>query len=442
LANETNQVKNKSRSFDSAASKNSLAKNNRRSFTSFRMTIRLQIPHFVQDDDLLYEPALDSGLDPSTGASMLNRRFMILSTLLAASLAVAAQSPATLKDAYKGAFHVGVAINFAQITGADAVGDALIARQFDSISPENALKWVIVHPRQGTYSFDLADKYVAFGEKNHMFIVGHNLVWHNQVPAWVFQDEQGKQVTREVLLQRMHEHIATVVGRYKGRIQSWDVVNEALADDGTLRKSKWLEIIGEDYLVKAYQWAHEADPQAELNYNDYALEVPAKRAGAIALIKKLQAAGIPIAVVGNQAHVRLDWPSAEQEERTVKELASAGVKVAITELDVDVLPGVAPGSAEVSLHMAQDPKLNPYPNGLPEAVQKDLAREYALLFGVYLKNRAVMSRVTVWGLTDADSWRNNWPVEGRTDDCLLFDRNDQPKPAFFAVIEEAGKAQK
>jgi endo-1,4-beta-xylanase len=373
---------------------------------------------------------------------MLNLRFMILSAMLAASLSVAAQSPATLKDAYKGGFHVGVAINTAQITGTDAVGDAVIARQFDSITPENALKWERIHPLPGVYNFDLADKYVAFGEKNHMFVVGHNLVWHAQVPDWVFQDEQGKQVTRAVLLERMHEHIAKVVGRYKGRIQSWDVVNEALADDGSLRKSKWLEIIGEDYLIKAYQWAHEADPQAELNYNDYALEVPAKRAGAVALIKKLQAAGIPIAVVGNQAHVRLDWPTAEQEDRTVKELASAGVKVAITELDVDVLPGVAPGSADVNLRVAQNPKLNPYPNGLPEAVQKDLAREYGLLFGVYWQNRAVMSRVTVWGLTDADSWRNDWPIPGRSDDCLLFDRKDQPKPAFYAVLAAAQTARK
>jgi len=274
-----------------------------------------------------------------------------------------------------------------------------------------------------------------------MFVVGHNLVWHSQTPDWVFKDEQGKPLSREALLARMHEHISTVVGHYKGRIKSWDVVNEALDEDGALRKSKWLEIIGEDYLIKAYQWAHEADPQAELNYNDYNLENPAKRKGAMALVKKLQAAGIPLAVVGNQAHVRLGWPSAEQEDATVKDLASTGVKVAITELDIDVLPPVASGSADVSLRVAQDPKLNPYPNGLPEAVQKDLARQYALLFGVYMKNRAVMSRVTVWGLSDADSWRNDWPVAGRRDDCLLFDRHDQPKPAFYAVIEAATQAR-
>jgi len=373
---------------------------------------------------------------------MLNRSYILLGAALAASLSMAAQAPDTLKEAYRGAFHVGVAINVAQITGKDAIGDALIAQQFDSITPENVMKWEVIHPKVDTYNFDLADKYVAFGEKNHMFIVGHNLCWHSQTPDWVFKDAQGKRVGRDVLLQRLHDHIATVVGRYKGRIQGWDVVNEALAEDGSLRKSKWFEIIGEDYIVKAYQWAHEADPQMQLNYNDYNLQSAAKRKGAMALVKKLQAAGIPIAVVGSQDHVRIDWPSAEDEDATIKDLASLGVKIAITELDVDVLPSVSFASADVSLHAAQDPKLNPYPNGLPAAMQTKLAEQYAMLFRVYLKNRASMSRVTLWGLTDADSWRNDWPVTGRTDDCLLFDRKDQPKPALYAVIDEARKARR
>src|ERR1700679_3057613 len=212
---------------------------------------------------------------------MLNRQFMFFTAMLTASMTASAQAPTTLKDAYHGSFQVGVAINEAQITGTDARGAAIVATQFDSISPENVLKWERIHPRPDTYAFELADKYVEFGEKNHMFIVGHNLVWHAQVPDWVFEDGQGKPLTREALLKRMHDHIFTVVGRYKGRIQSWDVVNEALNEDGTLRQSKWMKIIGEDYLVKAYEYAHEADPQAELNYNDYNLENPAKREGAI-----------------------------------------------------------------------------------------------------------------------------------------------------------------
>jgi endo-1,4-beta-xylanase len=373
---------------------------------------------------------------------MLNRQIRLFAVMLTASVAASAQAPTTLKDAYRGSFHVGVAINEAQITGTDARGAAIVTTQFDSISPENVLKWERIHPKPDTYTFELADKYVEFGEENHMFIVGHNLVWHAQVPDWVFEDGQGKPLTREALLKRMHDHIFAVVGRYKGRIQSWDVVNEALNDDGTLRQSKWLKIIGEDYIEKAFEYAHEADPQAELNYNDYSLENEAKRNGAITLIKKLQAKGISVAVVGIQGHDGLDWPSVEQEDASITVFARLGVKVAITELDIDVLPPVPhQQSAEVSLSVKADPKLNPYANGLPDPVQKALAKRYADLFGVYLKHRAEISRVTFWGVTDADSWRNNWPVKGRTSYPLLFDRNGQPKPAFDAVIRQAASTE-
>jgi endo-1,4-beta-xylanase len=368
---------------------------------------------------------------------MQNRRATIFATLLAMSLAAAAQAPTTLKDAYRDSFYVGAAINADQFSGADARGEAIITSQFNTISPENVLKWERVHPEPATYSFELADRYVKFGEKNHMFIVGHTLVWHSQVPDWVFQDEKGNPVTREALLKRMHDHISAVVGRYKGRIQSWDVVNEALNEDGTLRQSKWLKIIGEDYIAKAFQYAHEADPKAELNYNDYGLENPAKRNGAIALIKKLQGQGIPVAVVGIQGHDALDWPSVELEDATITAFAKLGVKVAISELDIDVLPAIASGNADISLRIQADPKLNPYVNGLPDAVQKALAKQYADLFRVYLKHRAVMSRVTFWGVTDGDSWKNNWPIAGRTNYPLLFDRAGQPKLAFDAVIEQA-----
>jgi endo-1,4-beta-xylanase len=225
------------------------------------------------------------------------------------------------------------------------------------------------------------------------------------------------------------------VGRYKGRIQSWDVANEALNDDGTMRDSKWKQIIGDDYLIKAYQWTHEADPSAELNYNDYSLELPAKRQGAVELVKKLQAAGIKVAVVGVQGHDNLDWPSTASEDETIDVFAKLGVKVAITELDIDVLPAVESHTADISLHIKSDLRLNPYPKELPDAVQKDLARRYADLFGIFLKHRDVMSRVTLWGVTDADSWRNDWPVKGRTSYPLLWDRAGNPKLAYDAVIK-------
>jgi endo-1,4-beta-xylanase len=356
-------------------------------------------------------------------------------------LTALAQAPAsaTLKDTFKGAFYVGVAINSDQITGKDAAGDALIEQQFNSITPENVMKWEVIHPQPDKYDFTLADKYVEFGQQHHMFIVGHNLCWHSQTPAWVFKDEKGNPLTHDALLQRLHDHIQTVVGRYKGKIQSWDVVNEALNEDGTVRKSQWYEIIGDDYIVKAFQYAHEADPGAQLNYNDYNLENPAKRKGAIALVKKLQAAGVPIAVVGSQAHLHLADGTAHDEEAAIEELSAAGVKVAITELDIDVLPSAWGHTADVGVTMKQDPKLNPYPNGLPDDVQQKLAARYGDLFAVFWKHRDVVNRVTLWGATDKNSWLNNWPVRGRTSYPLLFDREGKPKPAFYAVLKAAQK---
>jgi endo-1,4-beta-xylanase len=365
----------------------------------------------------------------------------LVSTLCLSSMAAIAQAPApaTLKDAFHDGFFIGAAINTDQITGKDVRGDALIIQQFNSISPENVMKWEVIHPRPDGYDFALADKYVELGLKNHMFIVGHNLCWHSQTPAWVFKDEKGNPLTRDALLQRLHDHIQTVVGRYKGKIDSWDVVNEALNEDGTLRQSQWMKIIGEDYIVKAFQFAHEADPHAQLNYNDYNLETPAKRKGAIALVKKLQEAGVPIAVVGDQAHLHLDGATAADEEATITDLAAAGVKVAITELDIDVLPSAWGRTADVGLKVKDDAKLNPYPNGLPEDVQQALTKRYADLFAGYWKHRDVVKRVTLWGVSDAQSWLNNWPVRGRTSYPLLFDRNGQPKPAFAAVLKTAAK---
>lgn len=377
---------------------------------------------------------------------MLNRQFMSVTAVVAAvtaSLVASAQAPVSLKDAYRSDFVVGAAINTAQITGQDRRGDAIIEAQFSTISPENVLKWEKVHPRPGKYDFDLPDQYVAYGEKHHMFIVGHCLVWHSQVPDWVFRDDKGKFVDRETLLKRMRDHIQTVVGRYKGRIQSWDVVNEALNEDGTLRQSPWLKIIGEDYIEKAFQYAHEADPQAQLTYNDYSLENEPKRKGVLALIAKLKSHGIPVTSVGLQGHDSLVWPSVEDEDATISALGKLGVKVVITELDIDVLPrDPQMFSADVSLKLQQNPQLNPYAKGFPLSAQQELAKRYADLFGVYLKHRDVVTRVTFWGVTDADSWLNDWPIMGRTSYPLLFDRSGQPKLAFQAVTQAAadGKA--
>jgi endo-1,4-beta-xylanase len=297
------------------------------------------------------------------------------------------------------------------------------------------LKWASVHPLPDRYDFAGPDLYVAFGEKYHMFVIGHTLIWHNQTPGWVFVDEQQRPLDRETLLRRMRDHIHTVVSRYKGRIKGWDVVNEALNEDGTLRQSPWMKIIGEDYLVKAFQFAHEADPEAQLYYNDYSLENEAKRNGAIQLIRKLQAAGVPVYAVGLQGHDKMDWPTVEQQDATIAAFAKLGIKVNVTELDIDVLPRANRSQgAEVTATAEMQAALNPYANGLPDSVQKSLAQRYADLFRVFVKHRNVIDRVTFWGVTDGDSWLNNWPVRGRTSYPLLFDRRGQPKPAFAAVM--------
>jgi endo-1,4-beta-xylanase len=360
--------------------------------------------------------------------------------LLGLTVHANSQNQSILKDAYKGCFLVGAALNPAQFMGQDQAEDALIRAQFNTISPENVLKWERVHPQPDTYNFSLADQYVKFGQENHMFIIGHVLVWHSQVPKWVFEDANGNPVSRKVLLQRMRDHIKTVVGRYKGRINGWDVVNEALNEDGTLRPSPWLKIIGEDYIEKAFRFAHQVDPQAQLYYNDYSLENEAKRKGALELVRKLKTKGVPITGVGMQDHNSIGWPTTDQIDTTIIEFGKLGVKVMITELDVDLLPWPASKqTAEVSLNVAADPKLNPYPNGLPDEVQQALARRYADLFGAYAKHCGTVTRVTFWGVTDQDSWKNNWPVKGRTNYPLLFDRSAKPKPAFDAVIQAAPK---
>ena len=359
----------------------------------------------------------------------------LLALLLSPGLPIAAQNEPKLKDVFNAAFKIGAALNRRQFFEEDTRGAGIVIKHFNSITSENVLKWSLVHPRVDRYDFAASDRYVEFGEKHGMFIVGHTLVWHNQTPRWVFEDDQGRPVDRETLLRRLREHISTVVGRYKGRINSWDVVNEALNQDGTMRQSPWLKIIGEDYLVQAFRFAHEADPAAELYYNDYDLELPAKRNGAVALMKRLRQNGVPIAGIGLQNHNQLKWPSIDDEDATINAFAQLGLKVNITELDVDVLPRTTPIGADYAVNVAPTPELNPYTAALPDSIQSQLANRYADLFRVYLKHRDVIDRVTFWGVADGDSWLNNWPIKGRTNYPLLFDRLGQPKPAFYTVID-------
>lgn len=369
----------------------------------------------------------------------MRTRFIIViaGTIAWNALTGTAWAEPALKDVFKTDFLIGAALNRWQFSGGtNAQAEVLIVeKHFNTISPENALKWGSIHPRQGEYDFMDSDRYVQFGLSRGMAVIGHNLVWHSQTPRWVFQDAEGKPATREALLDRMRDHIHTVVGRYKGKIRGWDVVNEALSDDGTLRQSPWLKIIGEDYLVKAFEFAREADPAAELYYNDYSLENERKRQGAIKLVVRLKAAGAKLTGIGLQGHFSLDRPSGRQISETIEAFSKLGLKVMITELDVNVLPTPGSGGADVSANIAGEAKFNPYPDALPEEMQQRLARRYAELFDIFLKHRDSLSRVTFWGVSDRSSWLNFYPIRGRTNYPLLFDRNGQPKPAFNAVVD-------
>ena len=333
-----------------------------------------------------------------------------------------------LKELVPKGWLIGAAINQNQSDGRDAAAVDLVTRQFNTISPENLLKFQSLHPEPDRYTFDAADRYVAFGRDRGMAVIGHNLVWHSQTPRWVWDAPDGTLADRATMLARLQMHIATVVGRYKGRIRGWDVVNEALNEDGTLRDSPWRRGIGDDYLARAFQFAREADPDAELYYNDYNLVTrPEKRAGAIRIIKDLQQRGIRIDAVGEQGHWRLNMPAIADLDQAITELRATGVKVLITELDVNLLPS----AGQPARGQPPSPESNPYANGLPDDMQQALARYYGDAFRVFLKHRDGISRVTFWGVSDGDSWLNR----GRVNHPLLWDRQRQPKPAFDEVAK-------
>ncbi|HEY7185413.1 MAG TPA: endo-1,4-beta-xylanase [Vicinamibacterales bacterium] len=339
---------------------------------------------------------------------------------------LAAQAVA-LKDVVPREWLIGAAINQNQSDGRDTVAVDLITRQFNTISPENLLKFQSLHPEPDRFTFDAADRYVAFGRDRRMAVIGHNLVWHSQTPRWVWDGPDSALADRATMLARMRTHIMTVVGRYAGRIRGWDVVNEALNEDGTLRDSPWRRGIGDDYIARAFEFANEADPKAELYYNDFNLATrPEKRAGAIRIITDLQQRGIRIDAVGEQGHWRLDAPPPAELDQAIRDLGATGLKVMITELDVNLLPPASPSARG----QPPSPESNPYASGLPDDMQQSLARYYADTFRVLLTHRDHISRVTFWGVSDADSWLNR----GRVNHPLLWDRQRQPKPAFERVV--------
>lgn len=363
--------------------------------------------------------------------------FTIVATAI---MFIGCNKPTTLKEAYKGKFYIGTAMNTWQITGKDTAALKVITDNFSAIVAENCMKSGPMQPREGEFNFELADQFVDFGEKNNMFITGHCLVWHAQAPRWFFRDSLGNEVTRDVLIERMRNHIFTVVGRYKGKVKGWDVVNEAINDDGSYRKSWYYRILGEDFIRIAFQLAHEADPDCELYYNDYSMSVPGKRDGVVAMVKKLQEQGLKIDGIGMQAHVGLDYPELEEFEASMEAFGALGLKVMITEMDISVLPQPEWNrGADISTNIEYKEKLNPYTEGLPDSARIALDNRYIDFFKLFLKHDDYVSRVTVWGVNDAYSWKNGFPVRGRTDYPLLFDRQNQPKSVVQKLIDLAGE---
>lgn len=346
----------------------------------------------------------------------------------------------TLKDALNGRFYIGTALNMNQITGKDVAGVEVLKKHFNSVVAENCMKSEEIHPEEDRYDFTCSDQFVKLGEENNMFIIGHTLIWHSQLPAWFCVDEKGENVSPEVLKSRMKDHIATIVNRYKGRIKGWDVVNEAIMEDGSYRNSKFYEILGEEFIPLAFQYAQEADPNAELYYNDYNEWHKGKRETVIRLIRTLKERGIRIDGIGLQGHIGMEWPSLAEYEETIIGYANEGVKVMVTEFDLSILPSPRRDvGADISTSFEYQKEMNPYTEGVPEDVSKVWNNRMNDFFKLFLKHSDTVSRVTMWGIADGDSWKNNFPVRGRTDYPLLFDRNHQAKPVVQMIIDEAGK---
>ncbi len=340
-----------------------------------------------------------------------------------------------LKDKYQSMFYIGAAPSHLPLLEKDALSLMLIEKEFNSITPENLLKWEIVHPYPDSFSFSLSDKFVELGQKNNMFIVGHTLVWHNQTPDWVFEKKDGTIRSRDELVSLLKNHILTVVGRYRGKINAWDVVNEALNDDGTMRDTKWRQIIGDDYLKLAFEFAYQADPETELYYNDFNMFKPAKRQAAIKIVKELIASGVKVDGIGMQGHWGLKGPSNDEIIGSMEDFKAAGVKTMITELDINVLPNPWDyEGAEVSTSFELLPESNPYTDGLPDSVSTKQAKKYADIFKIFVDYHEIIDRVTFWGVHDGVSWKNNWPVRGRTDYPLLFDRNGNRKKVYYSIV--------
>ncbi|MDX1927339.1 MAG: endo-1,4-beta-xylanase [Pirellulaceae bacterium] len=338
----------------------------------------------------------------------------------------AANLDRTIKDAFEGSFRIGTAGDFPARYSDQEL--SLAAQHFNAVTPENCMKPERVHPEEDTWRFEQSDALVEWATSNKMSVHGHTLVWHAQTRDWFFKGGE-----REVVRQRMKDHILKLVGRYKGKMQSWDVVNEAINDGGNaetgltenLRDSKWLQTLGPEFLTLAFKYAHEADPEAILYYNDYNIEAGSKHASSMVLLKRLIADGAPIHAVGIQGHWRTGSVPYEEIDRAIADYASLGLKVGITELDVTIR-GASGGQFGGGIGRRR------FGNSEPPSAE-DLnaqAEAYAKLFAIFQKHKDVIERVTFWGLNDRRTWRFGQHP-------LIFDANNAPKPAYAEIVRQA-----
>jgi len=356
---------------------------------------------------------------------LLTGTFLLLQLCCFTALKAQTTRPTGLKDYYGNYFPIGVAVSPMALK--DPAQVSLILKQFNSLTPENAMKMGPIHPEENRYNWKDADSIVAFAQAHGLKVRGHNLCWHEQTPGWLFKDSNGSLVTKVVLLKRLKDHITTVVNRYKGKIYAWDVVNEAIADDSTqfLRNSLWYQVCGEDFIVKAFEYAHEADPNAVLFYNDYNTERPEKRERVYQLLKKLVDAKVPINAVGIQAHWSIYEPDQKDLIETIRKFSSLGLKVQVSELDISIYPweknkrAMRPGESDAYT---------------PELAKKQ-EDQYAEVFKIFREYKNVITGVTFWNISDKYTWLDTYPVPGRKNYPLLFDQNLQPKQAYYRVVD-------
>lgn len=339
-----------------------------------------------------------------------------------------------LKDLYAGDFTIGAALNVDIIKQQEPYLTTLIKREFNSITPENCMKWEEIRTANGGWNFEDADAFVAYGEANKMEMVGHTLIWHSQMDNTVFFDKDGKYLSTDALNRKVDEHIQTLVERYKGKLAHWDVVNEFIGDDNKYRQSHWFKTLGDTVFDRAFNLAHEIDPKAHLVYNDYNIEREDKRNATVEMLKKHLKRGTPIHGVGIQGHINIDTPSIADIEKSILAFADLGLRVHFTELDIDVLPLVWDlPTAEISTRFEYRPERDPFKGGLTQEMSDRLARRYEDLFKLFIKHADKIDRITLWGVSDDATWLNGFPIPGRTSHPLLFDRNKQPKDAYFRV---------